>query len=364
MIQWRELKYLLAYLVPLSCFVALFFGGPWSFATPVLGFVIIPVLELFFKGTTRNLSKSIEKEYRSKRFFDWMLYLNVPFQWGLLVFFLIRLYNGGLAPYEIVGMTASMGMCSGVLGINVAHELGHRRKKYEQVMAKALLLSTLYMHFFIEHNRGHHKNVSTPEDPASSRYGEPIYTFWFRSIFGAWLSAWRIENARVKKAGQALWNPLHNEMVRFHLLEIGLVTAVGLIFGWKIMLAFLASSFIGYLLLESVNYIEHYGLQRRQVAPGRYERCMPWHSWNANETLGRIVLYDLTRHSDHHYLASRKYQILRHFDESPQLPTGYPGAIVMALVPPLWFHVMHKRIQQLNDEGKRVLPEHMQSKVA
>ncbi len=215
-------------------------------------------------------------------------------------------------------------------------------------MSKILLLSTLYMHFFIEHNRGHHKKVATPEDPASSRYGETIYAFFFRSIVYSWLSAWKIEASKLQKLGKRFWS-WDNEMLRFQCWQMALLAGIAIAFGGMAMLLFMAASFIGILLLEAVNYIEHYGLQRHKTDNG-YERTLPIHSWNSNHPMGRLVLLELSRHSDHHYLASRKYPLLRHFDDSPQMPTGYPGMILLALVPPLWFTIMHRAIAHYRKE--------------
>lgn len=345
-ITLKDTRYLAAYLAPLSAFTAIYFAGAWAFLTPIIMFVVIPLLEFVFTGTDENLSKSEEAEKRTLRFFDVLLYLNVPIQWALVVFYLFRITGGGLEPYEMVGITVSLGMCCGILGINVAHELGHRRTWYEQAMAKALLLSSLYMQFFIEHNRGHHRNVATDLDPASSRYGEPIYFFIPRSIIGGYINAWKLEKERLAKTDHS-FTSLHNEMVRYHIMEFATLAVIFAIFGWVGLVGFIGAATCGYFLLEAVNYIEHYGLRRKEIAPGRYEKCMPWHSWNSDHTLGRIMLYDLTRHSDHHYLAGRKYQILRHFDDSPQLPIGYPAAIVLAMFPPLWFNYMHPKIEKL-----------------
>lgn len=352
----KDLKYLFAYLVPISAFIAIYFGGWWSPLTFVIAFVLLPFFELFVSQSTYNYPKEIEKSKKKDRLFDFLVYLNVPLQWAVIAFFLYRVAFTSLGNWEFAGMILSVGICCGVLGINVAHELGHRRKKYEQWMAKALLLSSLYMHFFIEHNRGHHKNVSTDLDPASSKRNESIYTFYFRSIIGSYLHAWKLENARLRKMGKSIFS-LRNEMIRYHIWEGLLVAGIFAFLGAKAGLAFLAVSLGGYLLLESVNYIEHYGLRRKEISPGRYEKTLPRHSWNSNHALGRIFLYELTRHSDHHYLASRKYQVLRHMDEAPQLPTGYPGAILLALIPPVWFKTMNKRIDSLDQEGRARLTE-------
>lgn len=345
-VQWRDLKYAIGYLAPLSTAIAIYVGGITAYLTPFIMFVLVPIMEFFMTGTDQNFTKEEEEVAKNKWVFDAMLYLNVPIQWGIIAYMLFRVTGGGLETYEIVGMIVSTGMCCGILGINVAHELGHRRTWYEQLMAKALLLSSLYMQFFIEHNRGHHKNVATDLDPASARYGEPIYFFIPRSIVGGYIGAWKLEFDRLRKAGLPLlgWG---NEMVRFHVYEIAVTVAIFWYFGWLGGVAFVAAAAFGYLLLESVNYIEHYGLRRQEVAPGRFEKCMPWHSWNSDHTIGRIMLYDLTRHSDHHYLAGRKYQVLRHFNDSPQLPIGYPAAIVLSYLPPLWFAYMHPKIAKI-----------------
>jgi alkane 1-monooxygenase len=346
---WHQWKYLLAYMLPLATYNALYAEGIWTFYTFFLAFVLLPFMELFFTGVDTNFSKSEEEAEKHKLIYDILLYLNVPLQFGLLLLFLNRITLPELTALEITGMITSFGICCGVIGINVAHELGHRRKQYEIIMAKMLLSTTLYMHFYIEHNRGHHKNVSTPLDPASSRRGENMYFFWFRSIIGSYINAWQHENHRLSKEGKH-WFTIQNEMLRFHFIQGGMCLAIFFLFGSVALLAFFASSFIGYLLLESVNYIEHYGLQRKEIKPGIYEKCLPIHSWNSDHDLGRIMLYELTRHSDHHYLASRKYQVLRHFDQSPQLPTGYPGAIVLATIPPLWFKIMNKRVDEFNEK--------------
>jgi alkane 1-monooxygenase len=203
------------------------------------------------------------------------------------------------------------------------------------------------MHFFIEHNKGHHKNVATREDPSSARYGEPVYSFWVRSIYYSYISAWKIANKEATKSNRSSFS-FKNEMIQAHIIQAVFLTAIFLIFGFEIMLYFLGAATIGILLLETVNYIEHYGLSRRETTEGRYERAMPSHSWNSNHVIGRMMLFELSRHSDHHYLASKKYQLLRHHEDAPQMPTGYPGMMLLALLPPAWFFVMNKKIKGLD----------------
>ncbi len=338
------LKYLLVYLTPAVVFVSLSMPNVGAYSAVILLFGFLPFLELFTKGSTENLSEVEEAIAKEDRWYDWILYSLVPIQLFLLGYFLNAVQQPDLPIYVRIGMTTAFGMSCGILGINAAHELGHRSSWYEKAMSKILLMTTLYMHFFIEHNRGHHKNVSTDEDPASSRYGENVYAFHLRTITGSWLSAWRLEASRLKKAKLPFWS-WHNEMIRFQIIQLSLVIGIGVNFGWAVLLFFLGAATIGCFLLETVNYIEHYGLRRKKTDNG-YERTMPAHSWNSNHPIGRVVLLELSRHSDHHFLANRKYQILRHFDESPQMPTGYPGMMLLSLIPPLWFKVMHRQIAQ------------------
>jgi len=341
----RDWKYLIAYIAPLAALAGLLWRGPWSFGSIYVAFVLIPVVEQFLPKSDRNLSRDEEAVKTNMRLFDILLYLNIPILYGLVAGYFYVLTHVELATYELVGLTCNIGLILGTCGINVGHELGHRTRKYEQTMAKLLLLPPLYMHFFIEHNRGHHKNVATPEDPASAYRGQTVYAFWLRSVVGGYLNAWKLEAERLRRRELPVLS-LHNEMLRFQLIQLAYLAAIAFLWGWSMLPYALAIAAFGFLLLESVNYIEHYGLRRREMGNGRYEKVGPQHSWNSDHELGRIFLYELTRHSDHHYKASRKYQVLRHFDRSPQLPWGYPASILMSLVPPLWFAVMHPRLEE------------------
>jgi alkane 1-monooxygenase len=339
----KHLKYLLGYINVAIIGLSIYLGGVWSFLALAYVFILIPLAELFLTGSQINMDKQEEEIARRDRIYDFLVYSAVPFQFGLIVFFLFRVSDPSLALWEKIGMMTALGISCGALGINAGHELGHRISWYEQLMAKMLLSTAQYMHFFIEHNRGHHKNVSTDKDPASGRYGESLYAFYIRSVSQGWLSAWHLESDRLKKAGQGFWS-IHNEMLCYQFIQAGILIAIDLLFGWQTMLLYLGAAVLGFLMLETVNYIEHYGLRRKKT-DGDYEKTMPIHSWNSDHTIGRIFLLEVTRHSDHHYMPNRKYQVLRHFDESPQLPTGYPGMMVLALIPPLWFKVMHRQIE-------------------
>ena len=235
-----------------------------------------------------------------------------------------------------------MGVVGGI-AINTAHELGHKRANSERWLSRVALAQTGYGHFFIEHNRGHHVRVATPEDPASSRLGESFWAFLPRTVFGSLRSAWGIEGARLDRLGKSHWS-WHNDLLSAWAMTVVLFAALAIVFGPVVLPYLLIQAVLGFSLLEVVNYLEHYGLRRNKREDGRYERCLPEHSWNSNNVASNVLLYHLQRHSDHHANPTRRYQALRHVDEAPQLPTGYAGMIVLAWFPPLWRRVMDPRL--------------------
>jgi alkane 1-monooxygenase len=340
----RPYKYISPFIVLIAAFFAFQNPGIITFLPVIYAFGVIPLIEVFLRPETSNLTHAEEELAKADKTYDYILYIIVPAQYVLLIQFLFSFQQTGLTWVDITGRIMTMGLLCGVFGINVAHELGHRAKKSEQFLAKALLLSSQYIHFFIEHNKGHHKNVATHEDPSSARLNESVFAFYPRTIIFSYISAWRIANDEMKKNRTSF---LNNEMLHAQLIQLLFITVIYIVFGWKVLLFYLAAALMGILLLECVNYIEHYGLSRQKKESGLYERAMPHHSWNSNHVIGRLMLFELSRHSDHHYLASRKYQILRHHDDSPQMPTGYPGMMILAHIPPLWFWVMHRNMNQL-----------------
>ena len=339
-------KYLSPFVLYFGAILAFLNSGFVVWLPLLYSWFLIPLIELFIRPDESNLSRAEEELAKKNIWYDALLYLVVPCQGIALGLFLYVTTYWQQPWIDVLGKTLVMGLLCGVMGINVGHELGHRSNKFEQFLAKVLLLSSLYMHFFIEHNRGHHKKVGTKEDPASARYGEILYLFYLRTLLFGYLSAWRIANRDASNKGHRKFS-FSNEMLQFHLIQIAFFAAVLFFFGWLPTLLFAVAAGQGILLLETVNYIEHYGLQRKQITEGKYERAMPEHSWNSNHIIGRVMLFELSRHSDHHYLASRKYQILRHHENSPQMPTGYPGMMLLSTIPPLWFKVMNNRIKKL-----------------
>ncbi len=358
----KAFKYLSPVSLYLLAFIAFSANGILTWLPMFYAWLLLPLLELFMKPVDSNMSAAEEELARQNKLYDYMLYLVVICQYAILFYFLDSMKQPGLSWWEITGRIMSMGLLCGTFGINVAHELGHRVNKFEQSLAKSLLATSLYIHFFIEHNKGHHKNVATPEDPSSARYNEPVYSFYFRTIFYSYLSAWKIANNDCRKKGLNTFS-LRNEMIQAHVIQFALLALITFFFGWIICLYFIAAAIVGIALLETVNYIEHYGLQRNLNESGTYERAMPRHSWNSNHVLGRIMLFELSRHSDHHYQASRKYQVLKHHDDAPQLPTGYPGSMILALVPPAWFYIMNRKIKAqrslVNNRPTEIAMQHL-----
>ena len=338
-------KYLLVYSLPIAAAMSFTMNGVFTFAPVILAFVIIPSLELVFKPNALNLSENELQKASKNKLYDWFIYLIFPIQWVALLWFLYAIQENGLTSFETIGRISAYGMLCGVLGINVAHELGHRSKTHEKLMAKGLLLSTLYLQFYIEHNKGHHKHVATPNDPSTAKYKQSLYSFWLQTFQGTYVKAWQIAIEDAQKRNSK-FPVVFNEMAFFQIIQIGFCLLIYFNFGLIIFSHFLVAAFIGAALLETVNYIEHYGLQRQQRSDQSYERVLPAHSWNSNHVIGRLIFFELSRHSDHHYMASRKYQVLRHMEDAPQMPTGYPGMILLALLPPVWFSVMDKQMKK------------------
>ncbi len=339
----KNIKYLFAYILPTSAILAMLWLGAWAWATPILTFVLLPILEQILPKSKENYTETEENSRLHTFWFDLLLYLNAPLLFGIVIWYFQLVSASALSWSELTGLTFGTGIIIGALGINIAHELGHRNTAWEQDLSKLMLMVALYQHFFIEHNRGHHKHVATDLDPASARKGENVFGFWIKSVSGSMVSAWHLEKETLVQIGKPFWS-IHNAMLRFMVYQALWLGGVYFFFGAKGLLAAIIVAVIGFLLLESINYVEHYGLRRKMLDSGRYEPVSPQHSWNSNHEMGRILLYELTRHSDHHYKSTRKYQILRHIEESPQLPFGYPASIILALCPPLWFAVMDKRV--------------------
>ena len=351
--QWRDRKrhlWLVALVMPLLPFAAVLLhsrtGSPvWLWLGPIVILGVVPLIDLAAGLDRSNPPDALIAALEGDRYYRWLTFLFLPLQYAGFAVAFWYLATGGLTVAESIGLAVTVGFIGG-LGINTAHELGHKKESHERWLAKIALAQSFYGHFYIEHNRGHHVRVATPEDPASSRLGETFYGFWPRTVAGSVRSAWRLERRRYARRQQGPWR-LGNDVLNAWLMSAAL---------WAVMVAWLGAGVLPYLvvqavmaltLLEAVNYLEHYGMLRQRVgAPGheRYERVDPSHSWNSNNIATNVLLYHLQRHSDHHANPTRRYQSLRDYQESPVLPTGYAGMILLALVPPAWRRVMDPRV--------------------
>lgn len=341
----KDLKYILAYSIPVTAVIGIICKSYWSFFTPVFAFVIMPICELLLPIHTANLDDKQRISKNDNSYFNILLYLNLPIVYGIVITYLWSITHSPYTVSEIIGLTISVGIVVGSNGINVAHELGHRKLLFEKLLGKALLIPALYMHFYIEHNYGHHIHAATKEDPASAQYNQTVYSFWVSSLFNQYINAWKIQHNLRNREGYSILS-FKNDMLWYTLIQALYLISIYMVLGTFALSIAIAIAIIGAILLETINYIEHYGLSRKKTTSGRYERVTEIHSWNSNHILGRVMLYELTRHSDHHYKSHKKYQLLDYHDVSPQMPYGYPTSMVLSLFPPLWFKIMNKEIPE------------------
>lgn len=348
--QWRDSKrylWLFGAVVPAMPLIGGYLyhlsGSPlsWWF-TMIVFYGLIPLADWLIGTDTNNPPESLVRDLSQERYYRYAVYLAIPAGYASLIWGAWAFTHLDLAWYESVGLVLSVGVASGV-GINTAHELGHKTPALERWFAKIVLAPVAYGHFYVEHNRGHHVRVATPEDPASSRFGETFYEFLPRSVFGSVKSAWELEAQRLARQGRGVWS-IHNNNLQAWAMTVVLFGAITAWLGWIALPFLVLQAIYGFSLLEVVNYLEHYGLLRAKREDGSYERCQPHHSWNSNHIVTNILLYHLQRHSDHHANPTRYYQALRHFEQSPQLPSGYASMIPLAYIPPLWFRFMNPRV--------------------
>jgi alkane 1-monooxygenase len=338
----RRLGFLLPLTMPLLVVAGYRLGGAWNFLTVGWMFGALPLLDYLLGLDTAPVLPRERREPGWARFFDAILYLWVPIQLALIIW-------GAAVVASLpdlasrVGLAYSVGIVSGGVGIVVAHELGHRSRFFERALACTLLASVAYAHFYIEHNKGHHARVATPEDPATARAGESFWHFLPRTVVGQFTSAWHIERARRAASGRRPAGAA-NRMLWVVAAPVAIATALGLRFGAAAAGLFCVQAAVAVTLLELVNYLEHYGLLRRRFADGRYETVTPRHSWNSSQRLSNWFTFNLQRHSHHHAQVTRRYEQLLHVADAPQLPVGYAGMILVALLPPLWRQVMEPRL--------------------
>lgn len=343
----KALKYFSVLTLPIVVYISFTNYGWLTYIPIIFVFAFIPILELFIKPNKNNFSKEEEKIEKENKLYTYLLYSTLPIQIVFLWLFFDAIQEPILTTSEITGRILGMGILCGVIGINVGHELGHRNNRIDEFIGEILLLTSLNTHFLPYHNAGHHFNVATPEDAATARKNEIIYFFWIRSHFSSYIQAWKLENKRMKSENRP-WYHYQNRMMVYTICNIILLSLIYFFYNQFVLLTFIAAAITGIVLLETVNYIEHYGLLRKKKENGRYERVKRNHSWNSDHQVGQSLLFNLSRHSDHHYNGAKHYQLLKTLPESPQMPTGYPGMMLLALFPLLWFWVMNTKIKKLS----------------
>ncbi len=342
--------WLLSVFYPLEAFLGIWLHArtgneAWLLLPLALNYIAAPLLDWLLGEDQNNPPEAVVLQLDRDPYYRRLTYIVVPLHFLALIGAAWWAGTQELAWWSFIGLSVIAGLASG-LGINTGHELGHKKSRLERNLAKIVLAVPAYGHFWIEHSRGHHRDVATPEDPASARMGESIYKFALREIPGAFRRAWGIEKERLTRRQKSVWSS-DNQILQS--LSLSVVLQVGLIiaFGWKLIPFFIIHNVFAWWQLTSANYVEHYGLLRQKDDKGKYERCLPRHSWNSNHIYSNLVLFHLERHSDHHAHPLRRYQSLRHFPDLPTLPNGYFGMYLLAYVPFLWYLVMDKRLLAL-----------------
>jgi alkane 1-monooxygenase len=338
----NPLRFFTVYLLTgIGMWVAIRGGAYTLFGPMAMTFVAVPLFDGLLGVDTRNPPDWTPSPLR-RNMFRLATWLALPVQAGVLLWGAQVATSPSASIVEVIGVTVTAGITGGVIGIVVAHELIHRSNRLDRILGNALLVLVCYRHWATEHVAGHHRWVGTPKDPATARIGEALPAFIVRSVVHSFWSAWRIEQRRNARRG--IKTPLRNPAFWGLVLSGAVAAVLGVVFGVQAVWFLLAQAALAIGLLETINYIEHYGLERRQVRPGVYERVTPLHSWNASQRLTNVLLFNLQRHSDHHSWPARPYYDLRHHGEAPQLPTGYAGMALLAMVPPLWRRVMDPRV--------------------
>ncbi|MBT8050753.1 MAG: alkane 1-monooxygenase [Gammaproteobacteria bacterium] len=328
--------------------LSLWNGSEWVLWLPLLAvYILIPILDFIFPNDASNPPEQVVPQLEADPYYRALNHLTVPLHFIVLVCgtWFVAAQDPGW--FGTLGLALLVGAIGG-FGVNTGHELGHKKDPVDRMAARLVLAVPFYGHFTMEHNAGHHAQVATPEDTASARMGENIYRFALREIPGGISRAWALERRRLERQGRSAWS-WRNHILQSYSVSVLLYGALLWAFGPAVLPFLLIQVAWSWWQLTSANYVEHYGLLREKRPDGRYERCQPHHSWNANHVASNLVLFHLERHSDHHAHAARRYQSLRHFEDVPQLPSGYFGMFLLAYVPPLWFRVMDPRVLELAD---------------
>ena len=343
-----KIKYFAAYIIPLLALITFNVTGIYAYFGIIVLFVVIPVLEILLPPDAYNLSKTEKELAKEDSIYDFIIHLLVPVHLYVIYYFLTTIGDPLLTTSDLVARIIMMGVALAFLGINMGHELGHKTNKaFKQILAQIMLTTSIQNHFMPYHNGGHHKDVGTPKDLTSARKGDNYYLFAVKSQIGGYFKTWGLETKRLKAMGK---NPKLNPMIIYTLLPLLLLAGIYYFFGLTIMLYYFAAAVFGISMLESQNYFAHYGLRRKQRPDGTYERVNAQHSWNSDHVIGRVLLFELTRHSDHHHVGAKTYQVLDSREEGPNLPYGYPVMLILSYIPFVFHPIMNRQLAKYGIE--------------
>jgi alkane 1-monooxygenase len=353
----KALEYALIYLVPISVIIGLISGNLFIFLTPLLVFGLIPLLDLIIAKDTANPPDDQAPALSASPIYRLIFWGCVPLQVVMVVWGGYVADHWSLSVEELIGFTLSMGICSAVMGITVAHELAHREKgSLAHLLSKIVLATVLYAHWGMDHVIGHHQSLGTPDDPSTAKLGESLYQFLPRSVSGGFNRIWSVEAVRQQRKRRPVWN-FRNPMITVLLGQVALMIGFALVFGAAGFFYFVCQALVAIGLLETINYIGHYGLVREIADNGGYAPIAPHHCWSAGNRVTNRFLFNRQRHADHHAHPGRHYQLLRHHQHTPQLPAGYVAMVLLALIPPLWRSTMDNRVNDASIQRIMYRPE-------
>jgi alkane 1-monooxygenase len=352
-----DLRFLVAWLLPALSIFGLLTTPHLTALWVVIFWLLVILLDGFVPGGKSSPAalQLTDLSTDSLGYFSWVLRGYVVLQLALIAVGGYVVMQASTSWLTVLGIAFGVGYVTGAQGITFAHELGHSKSKIDRFCGWVLMTTVCYGHFMVEHYRGHHPRAATYEDAASARYGETLYRFLPRTVWGSFISGWRLEAARLKQM-KSSWP--RSPLAWSAAASLGIILAIAGVFigflainiiAFKLIAYFIVQSIIAFTLLEMVNYIEHYGLQRNKIGNSDSNKREPFsmmHAWNADHVVTNSMLANLQRHSDHHMHATKPYPTLEPLP-GPQLPTGYAGCLILAMVPPLWFSLMHKRLELL-----------------
>jgi len=339
-----KLKYFGVYFTPFLALISLNNSGIMAYFGIFVLYLAIPIFEVVLPKDSYNLNKAEKELAKSDWFYDFVLYLLVPLHLYVVYVFLLAVSNPEIGSADLIAYVLMMGTVLGVNGINGGHELGHKiGEPFKLFMAHVLLTTSFQNHFMTYHNSGHHRDVATPNDLTSAKKGDIFYLFAIRSQIGGYFKTWRLEAEKSRRMGRS---PFLNPMILFTIIPWSFILLIYFFFGSKIAGLYFIAAVFGISILEAQNYFSHYGLRRKQRENGTYENVKVIHSWNSDHLLGRILLFELTRHSDHHFMGAKPYQVLESREESPMLPYGYPAMLILSYFPFLFIPIMEKELEK------------------